>query len=68
MNYVIIVISILIAFIVLQYYHINKVSNDFEILQADNPNKDEFEKILSSRNPSIFTNVSKTKPQKIIQF
>ena len=39
------VISIILVLIFLQFRVINQVNNKFEILQAENPNKDQFEKI-----------------------
>ena len=40
------VISIILVLIFLQFRVINQVNNKFEILQAENPNKDQFEKIV----------------------
>tara|TARA_B100000242_G_scaffold281514_1_gene241850 strand:+ start:429 stop:1091 length:663 start_codon:yes stop_codon:yes gene_type:complete len=52
------VISIILVLIFLQFRVINQVNNKFEILQAENPNKDQFEKIVGNAYPAIFTNVS----------
>ena len=52
------VISVILVLIFLQFRVINQVNNKFEILQAENPNKDQFEKIVGNSYPAIFTNVS----------
>ena len=49
----------LIFIIVLQIHDAKKTNNKFDILQVDNPNKDEFENVIRSRSPTISTNVSK---------
>ena len=51
-------IFLVLIFLFFQYRFINKNNNIIDIYQADNPNKDEFEKILNKKSPSIFTNVS----------
>ena len=48
----------IIFIIVLQIVDSKKTNNKFDILQIDNPNKEEFEKVLNSRSPTISTNVS----------
>lgn len=48
----------LIFLIVLQIRDSNKTNNKFDILQVDNPNKEEFEKVLRQKSPTIATNVS----------
>jgi hypothetical protein len=53
-----IVILIIFSVVFFQLKSINKIKNEFEILQAENPNKDQFEEIVSNAYPSIFTNVS----------
>ena len=50
-------IFLVLIFLFFQYRFINKNNNIIDIYQADNPNKDEFEKILNKKSPSIFTNV-----------
>tara|TARA_B100001027_G_scaffold208093_1_gene173109 strand:- start:775 stop:1437 length:663 start_codon:yes stop_codon:yes gene_type:complete len=52
------IILIIFAVVFFQLKAINKVNNKFEILQAENPNKDQFEEIVSNAYPAIFTNVS----------
>ena len=48
----------LIFIITLQIKDSNKTNNKFDILQVDNPNKEEFEKVLHQKSPTISTNVS----------
>ena len=48
----------IIFIIVLQIVDARKTNNKFDILQIDNPNKEEFEKVLNNRSPAISTNVS----------
>ena len=59
MKYRTILLIILIAFLFLQYRYLNRVNNDFEIFQIENPLKNQFEGIVDQSYPSIFTNVSK---------
>ena len=59
MKYRTILLIILIAFLFLQYRYLNRVNNDFEIFQIENPLKSQFEGITDQSYPSIFTNVSK---------
>tara|TARA_B100000787_G_scaffold168941_1_gene158829 strand:+ start:213 stop:845 length:633 start_codon:yes stop_codon:yes gene_type:complete len=53
---------ILIFFVVLiiiysQYIFINKPNNNLEILQGNNPIKDEYEKIINNKSVAVFTNI-----------
>jgi len=55
---------ILLFFILLiitysQYIFINKLNNNYEILQGNNPIKDEFEAILKNKSCAVFTNMFK---------
>ena len=50
-------ITLIIIFLYYQYKFINNISTDIEIKQANNPEKDTFETILSDKNPSVFTNI-----------
>jgi hypothetical protein len=52
------IISIILVMLFLQFRVINHVNNEFEILQAENPNKEQFEQICGNSLPAIFTNVS----------
>ena len=52
------IILIIFAVVFFQLKSVNKVNNTFEILQAENPNKDQYEEIVSNAYPAIFTNVS----------
>lgn len=57
-------IFILLFFITLiitysQYIFINKINNKYEILQGNNPIKDEFETILKNKSVAVFTNMCK---------
>ena len=52
------IISIILVIIFLQFKVIKQVNNKFEILQAENPNKEQYEKIVGNNYPAIFTNVS----------
>ena len=54
---IILIISIILLY--LQFRYVNKVNNKFDILQVDNPNKTQFENILKSRSPTVFTDVSR---------
>jgi len=58
-----IIISVLLVFfailIFLNILFINKIPNDFEILQANNPDKDTLEKMIIQKYPAVFTNVTK---------
>jgi hypothetical protein len=58
-----IVLSFLLIFIailiVLNILFINRIPNNFEILQANNPDKDTLEKMIIQKYPSIFTDVTK---------
>ena len=51
----------IIIFTIYLFLHIKflfKVNNDYDILQSNNPNKENFEKIMNQKSPSIFTNIS----------
>lgn len=53
---------ILLFFVVLiitysQYIVINKHNNNYEILQGNNPIKDEYETILKNKSVAVFTNI-----------
>ena len=53
---------ILLFFVVLiitysQYICINKHNNNYEILQGNNPIKDEYETILKNKSVAVFTNI-----------
>ena len=48
----------LLIYLFFQYSYINKINKTLDIYQVDNPNKNEFEKILVNKSPTIFTNVS----------
>ena len=52
------IISIILVILFLQFKVITQVNNKFEILQAENPNKDQYEKIVGNNYPAIFTNIS----------
>ena len=52
------IISIILVIIFLQFKVITQVNNKFEILQAENPNKEQYEKIVGNNYPAIFTNIS----------
>ena len=49
---------IVLVYLFFQYSYINKINKTLDIYQIDNPNKNEFENILVSKSPTIFTNVS----------
>ena len=53
----IIVIIVLSIFIILNIKYINTTKSNIEILQVNNPNKDIYEKTVSQKSPSIFTNI-----------
>jgi hypothetical protein len=51
----------IIIFTIYLFLHIKflfKINNDYDILQSNNPNKENFEKIMNQKSPSIFTNIS----------
>ena len=51
----------IIIFCIYLFLHIKflfKVNNDYDILQSNNPNKENFEKIMNQKSPSVFTNIS----------
>jgi len=50
-------IIIVIIFIYYQYKFINKVPDVIEIMQANNPEKDQFENIVAEKKPAVFTNI-----------
>ena len=52
--FILIIIIILCYF---QYNYINKLNEEFTILQYDNPNKDIFENIMNQKSIAIFTNI-----------
>ena len=52
------IISVVLVIVFLQFRVISQVNNKFEILQAENSNKEQFEKIVGNNYPAIFTNVS----------
>ena len=59
MNYLILVC--IISFFIYLYLHIRfhlKINNNYDILQSNNPNKENFEKIINEKSPSVFTNIS----------
>ena len=58
-KYVLFIISCLLVVIILNAFYINRIPNNVEILQANNPNKETLEKIIIQKFPSIFTNVTK---------
>ena len=49
---------ILIVLICLQISFINKKYTDYNILQSKNPNKEKFEKVVSQKYPSVFTDIT----------
>jgi len=53
----IIFIIIILVFLYYQHKSINKISENIEILQANNPEKNKFEEILMEKNPAVFTNI-----------
>jgi hypothetical protein len=59
MKLIYIFLSIIVIFLYVQYKFVNKVNNDLNVLQIENPTKDIFENVLLSKSLSVFTNVSK---------
>jgi len=53
-------ICILIIFITIQIVFLNKINNNYDILQVNNPNNDNFEKMLGQRSPCVFTGIIDT--------
>jgi len=53
-----IIFIVLLIYLFFQYSYINKINKTLDIYQVDNPNKNEFEKLLVNKSPTIFTNVS----------
>jgi hypothetical protein len=56
-NVYIILITIIVIFLAVQYKYINRKNNEIDVIQIENPQKDIFESIIHSNNISIFTNV-----------
>jgi hypothetical protein len=53
----IIFVIIVIIFIYYQYNFINKTHDVIEIMQSNNPEKDQFESIVAEKKPAVFTNI-----------
>lgn len=53
----IIFIILVLIFLYSQHKFINRETSNIEILQVNNPNKDKFEQMIMSNNPTVFTNV-----------
>ena len=51
------IIIVLSIFIILNIKYINTPTSNIEILQVNNPNKDIYEKTVSQKSPSIFTDL-----------
>ena len=50
-------IIILVIILIFQIVYVNKVSNNYDILQVNNPNSENLNKMISNRSPCIFTGV-----------
>ena len=53
-------ICILFIFLIVQIIFVNKINNQYDILQVNNPNKDNFEKMIAQRSPCVFTGIIDT--------
>ena len=56
--FVLIGIIIFCIYIYLHLKFILKINNNYDILQSKNPNKENFEKIINQKSPSVFTDIS----------
>ena len=56
--FIIIGIVIFVIYLCLHIKLLVKTNNDYEILQSNNPSKENFEKILLEKSVSVFTNIS----------
>lgn len=59
MNTIVIIgIIIFIIYILLHIKFLYKINPNYDILQSKNPNKENFEKIMNQKSPSVFTDIS----------
>lgn len=56
-NLLILIFFVVLIIIYSQYIFINKPNNNFEIIQGNNPIKDEYEKIMNNKSVAVFTNI-----------
>ena len=59
-NLFIIILFVVVTIIYVQFLFINKKMTKYEIIQANNPDKDSFENLLKKKQVSVFTNILKT--------